>query len=121
MFAVIKELVRLGKRAALTAPTNKAVEVVRNIATKQGLTVDCFTIHQLLGLSIVDNRGKRSLEQTTPNKVFLYDLVFLDECSMVGKELWNSITDQFFDRNLLLSNRKLILMGDPAHYIDTTM
>ncbi len=58
VFAVIKELVRLGKRVALTAPTNKAVEVVRNIAFKQGLAVDCFTIHQLLGLSIVDNRGK---------------------------------------------------------------
>ncbi len=114
VFAVIKELVRLGKRIAITAPTNKAVEVVRSIAIKQGLSVDCFTIHQLMGLSVVDKRGKRSLEQTTPSKVYLYDLIFLDECSMVGKELWNSITDQFLDRNLLLSNRKLILMGDPA-------
>ena len=114
VFAVIKELVRLGKRVAITAPTNKAVEVVRKIAIKQGLSVDCLTIHQLMGLSIVDNRGKRSLEQTTPSKVFLYDIIFLDECSMVGKELWNSITDQFLNRNLLLSNRKLILMGDPA-------
>ena len=114
VFAVIKELVRLGKRIAITAPTNKAVEVVRSIAIKQGLSVDCFTIHQLMGLSVVDKRGKRSLEQTTPSKVYLYDLVFLDECSMVGKELWNSITSQFLDRNLILSNRKLILMGDPA-------
>ena len=114
VFAVIKELVRLGKRVAITAPTNKAVEVVRSIAIKQGLSVDCFTIHQLMGLSVVDKRGKRSLEQTTPSKVYLYDLVFLDECSMVGKELWNSITAQFLDRNLLLSNRKLILMGDLA-------
>ncbi len=114
VFAVIKELVRLGKRVAITAPTNKAVEVVRKIAIKQCLSVDCLTIHQLMGLSIVDNRGKRSLEPTTPSKVFLYDLIFLDECSMVGKELWNSITDQFLNRNLLLSNRKLILMGDPA-------
>ncbi len=114
VFAVIKELLRLGKRVAITAPTNKAVEVVRNIANKQGLSVDCFTIHQLMGLSVVDKRGQRSLEATTPNKVYLYDLVFLDECSMVGKELWNSITDQFLDRNRLLSNRKLILMGDPA-------
>ncbi len=114
VFAVIKELVRLGKRVAITAPTNKAVEVVRKIAIKQCLSVDCLTIHQLMGLSIVDNRGKRSLEPTTPSKVFLYDIIFLDECSMVGKELWNSITDQFLDRNLLLSNRKLILMGDPA-------
>ena len=54
VFAVIKELVRLGKRVAITAPTNKAVEVVRNIAIKQGLSVDCLTIHQLMGLSIVD-------------------------------------------------------------------
>lgn len=114
VFAVIKELVRLGKRIVITAPTNKAVEVVRNIAIKQGLSIDCFTIHQLMGLSIVDKRGKRSLEQTTPSKVYLYDLVFLDECSMVGKELWDSITAQFLDRNLLLSNRKLVLMGDPA-------
>ena len=114
VFAVIKELVRLGKRIAITAPTNKAVEVIGNIAIKQGLSIDCFTIHQLMGLSIVDKRGKRSLEQTTPSKVYLYDLVFLDECSMVGKELWDSITAQFLDRNLLLSNRKLVLMGDPA-------
>lgn len=114
VFAVIKELVRLGKRVAITAPTNKAVEVIRSIATKQGLSVDCFTIHQLMGLSIIDKRGKRSLEQTTPSKVFLYDIIFLDECSMIGKELWNSITNQFIARHLLLSNRKLILMGDPA-------
>lgn len=114
VFAVIKELVRLGKRIVITAPTNKAVEVVRSIAIKHGLSVDCFTIHQLMGLSVVDKRGKRSLEQTSPSKLYLYDLVFLDECSMVGKELWDSITSQFLDRNLLLSNRKLILMGDPA-------
>ncbi|MGB5634788.1 MAG: AAA family ATPase, partial [Waterburya sp.] len=114
VFAVIKELVRLGKRIVITAPTNKAVEVVRSIAIKQGLSIDCFTIHQLMGLSVVDKRGKRSLEQTTPSKVYLYDLIFLDECSMVGKELWDSITAQFLDRNLLLSNRKLVLMGDPA-------
>ena len=78
VFAVIKELLRLGKRVAITAPTNKAVEVVRNIANKQGLSVDCFTIHQLMGLSVVDKRGQRSLEPTTPSKVYLYDLVFLD-------------------------------------------
>lgn len=114
VFAVIKELIRLGKRVTITAPTNKAVEVVKNIAIKQGLSIDYFTIHQLLGLSVVDNRGKRSLEQITPSKVYLYDLIFLDECSMIGKDLWNSITDQFLNRNLPLSNRKLILMGDPA-------
>jgi exodeoxyribonuclease-5 len=72
VFAVIKELMRLGKRVVITAPTNKAVEVVRKIALKQGLVVDCITIHQLMGLSVVDKQAEKILEQTAPKLLFIY-------------------------------------------------
>lgn len=109
----IKELLQQGKRIALTAPTNKAVNILKKMAAKHGmLGVDFLTIHQLLGLSMVSKEQDKVLEQTTSSSLHLYDIIFLDECSMVGKQLWNWI-ERSFERTLF-NHRKLILMGDPA-------
>jgi exodeoxyribonuclease-5 len=113
IFAIIQELLHQGKRIALTAPTNKAVTILKKMATENGLgDIPCLTIHQLLGLGMVNRGAEKVLAQTSPSSVHLYDIIFLDECSMVGSELWEWI-DRCFAGHLL-SRRKLILMGDPA-------
>ncbi|MBW4573539.1 MAG: AAA family ATPase [Tolypothrix carrinoi HA7290-LM1] len=113
IFQLIKLLVGRGKRIALTAPTNKAVRVLQRMASKNEIYgVDFFTIHQLLGLGLVRRGGNKVLEQTAPSMLSLFDLVFLDECSMVNKELWHWITESI--SRSLITNKQLILMGDPA-------
>ena len=113
VFQVIKELLTRSKRIALTAPTNKAVGILRKMAASQGIFgVDFLTIHQLLGLGMVQKEQEKTLEQTSSSTLHLYDIIFLDECSMVGTQLWDWI-DRRFERTLF-NHRKLILMGDPA-------
>jgi energy-coupling factor transporter ATP-binding protein EcfA2 len=113
IFLLIKELLAQSKRIVLTAPTNKAVGILRKMAASQGIFgVDFLTIHQLLGLGIVRKEQEKVLEQTSCCYLHLYDIIFLDECSMVGTQLWSWIERRF--ERTLFNHRKLILMGDPA-------
>lgn len=84
---------------------------MRSIAYKLDLTgVDFFTIHQLLGLSLVKRGSEKVLEPLGVNYVSSYDLVVLDECSMVSTRLWEFIEKSFNSD----CRSRLILMGDPA-------
>lgn len=111
IFAVVHTLLKQGKTVALSAPTNKAVGVLRKMAAKNGIYVHCTTIHSLLGLALVTKGEKRVLDQVNPSSVYLYDVVVCDECSMVSKELWEWLQRTFTSN---INQRKLILMGDPA-------
>jgi ATP-dependent exoDNAse (exonuclease V) alpha subunit len=80
------------------------------MASEQGLRVDCMTIYQLLGLSVVKRGNEKGLERTTSSYLELFDLVVIDECSMVNQELWSWIqrsVGNFGGRS------KVVLMGDP--------
>lgn len=92
-------------RPVFTAPTNKAVKVLRRMAREKGITVECVTIHKLLGLRLVAKEGKQTLEtgkdginQLPPNT-----LIVVDEASMVNEELLDYILD---------SDADVIFMGD---------
>ena len=112
----IVQVVRLlladaGLKVVLTAPTNKAVAVLKQMASEQGLRVDCMTIHQLLGLSVVKRGQEKALERTSASYLDLFDLVVVDECSMVNQDLWHWIQQAVGNR---WCRTKLVLMGDPA-------
>jgi energy-coupling factor transporter ATP-binding protein EcfA2 len=112
----IVQVVRLliagaGLKVVLTAPTNKAVAVLKQMASEQGLRVDCMTIHQLLGLSLVKRGKEKALERTSPSYLELFDLVVVDECSMVNRDLWDWIQQAVSN---LRCRSKIVLMGDPA-------
>jgi DNA polymerase III delta prime subunit len=99
-------------KVAFTAPTNKAVKVLSRMASEWNLqSVDTMTIHQLLGLQLKPSRdGGMKLESKGIDYLPHYDLVVLDEASMVNQELW-------MHTMLGLANcwsAKLICMGDPA-------
>ena len=93
----------------LSAPTNKAVRVLESMAAKTELEVKTGTIHSLLGLVIQYQRDRQVLVQKGEGKLHEYDLVVVDECSMIGDELWGHIRDA-----ISFSATKIIFMGDPA-------
>jgi AAA domain len=114
IFQLIKILVSQGKRVVLTAPTNKAVGVLQRMALENGVTgVDFFTIHQLLGLGMVSRGREKVLAPTGTSSVGLFDIVFIDECSMIGAQLWHWI-EAAAQRISTWHPLKIILMGDPA-------
>ena len=109
---LVKALVSVGKRIALTAPTNKAVNVLQRMAAQNSLAgVDFFTIHQLLGLGMVTRAGEKVLERTSSSYAHAFHIVFIDECSMIGEQLWHWIEDA---ASLYAPRLKIVLMGDPA-------
>ncbi|HEY9653405.1 MAG TPA: AAA family ATPase [Coleofasciculaceae cyanobacterium] len=92
---VAGQLVSTGKRVVFTAPTNKAVGVLRRMAAEKGIRgVDFMTVHQLLGLAPVKQGQNKILKQVSPSLLPMYNTIFLDECSMVTAELWNIIQEK---------------------------
>jgi len=112
IFILIQFLLAQNKRIALCAPTNKAVDVLREVASRQDIhNLEFYTIYQLLGLGVVSRNGEKVVEQTGTSYLHSYDVVFIDESSMIGKMLWHWIESAAENT---LSHTKFILMGDPA-------
>lgn len=95
-----------------TAPTHKAIKVLKRMAGSKGLSVPCCTIHSLLGLRIKQVGDKQILEPQKHGKnKQLKDvkIIVVDECSMVGEELFRHILLSIKEHDI-----KYIFMGDPA-------
>lgn len=94
-----------------TAPTNKAVKVLRNYLNEAGLA-ECATrtIYSLLGLSLQANGEVKELSRPEePVDLSGYKLIVVDEASMVNRFLMESIEDAFYNWNV-----PFLFMGDPA-------
>lgn len=81
---------------AVCAPTNKAVGVIRK---KVGPSYATYcTIHSLLGLRehIDPDTGKITFKRknNSVSKAGDFDIIFVDECSMVNEELFGYIHDE---------------------------
>ena len=95
---------------AVVAPTQKALKVIKdkfpdNI--KQRLKF--ATVHSLLGLRHkITNNGKEVYERdkSSPSKFALYDIIFVDESSMLADELFHEMEDQNY------RGVKIIFIGD---------
>ena len=87
-----------------TATTNKAGEVL-----EQSLGLPVQTIHSFLGLKVNENHktGKTYLQRTNAWKIRRRHIVFVDECSMVDRQLYNTILESF-------EASKIIFVGDHA-------
>lgn len=101
----------MGKRVAFSAPTHKAVKVLAAMARRNSLDVPCATIHSLLSLKVRQDQENERIERDPKGKesVRQYDVVVIDECSMIGKELLGYIR-----RAADAHGTRFILMGDPA-------
>jgi len=93
----------------LTAPTNKATKVLREMSEKEGLEgIDCRTIYSVLGLRVQKDSEFVRVEPLADSDVNQYHVVVIDEGSMLNKEL-----TAFVNEAAMSTNAKFIVMGDP--------
>ena len=104
-----------GRPIVLTAISNKATKVLQAMAYRWSCEVDCMTCCRLLGLKPAIDRetGKQRFEPDRGRKNLTteYDLVVVDECSMVNQEMWDLLVNavsRFTERT------QLLFVGDSA-------
>lgn len=110
----ISELVKSGALApdkvVFTAPTNKAVKVLKAYLADAGIPSACRTIYSLLGLSLQANGEVKELASREDSvDLSALDAIVVDEGSMVNTYLMKEIRRAIDENDL-----KVIFMGDPA-------
>lgn len=102
----------LKKNVAITAPTNKAVKVLKDNTEFIHSKMEHLTIHKLFGLKPQINykTGKTEFVQSfgEDNIVEEFDILVVDEVSMLDDKLFGYIWNEVVGRKL-----KVIFMGDP--------
>ncbi len=113
---------KLCKKIVVAAPTHKAVNIAKsklfdNIGDNEKLShnIDIMTIHRLLNYQsyINSDTGDKYFAKSSVNPNWtIYDLIVVDECSMLSNQIITDISDQM--KNQANSKLKLIYVGDPA-------
>lgn len=90
----------------LSSPTHKATKVIERMTIEQGISgrVTVATIHSILALKLIQ-RGEEEI--CVPNNFAeekVFDVLVIDECSMLGEELINFILES--------NSRYIIFVGD---------
>jgi hypothetical protein len=94
---------------ALTAPTNKATKVLRDMANRWGLeNVHVSTVYSLLGLVLKTDSEEPYISSTDRTGAPAFMVIVVDEAYMIGKALFENIMEQSEEYNV-----KFIFMGDP--------
>lgn len=95
-------------RICFTAPTNKAVRVLRKMSVQQGREVHCLTTYSLLGLKVTMQKDKEVIKGGGKSRLDKYDIVVIDEMSMINTELLG-----FIHRAVNFAGHvQVIFMGD---------
>jgi hypothetical protein len=99
---------------AFTAPTNKAVKVLDRTMQRWGLDLEAMTCAKLFAIREKKVEGKQVFERdrNADPAIDIFDLVVVDECSMVSADLWDYFVEE--SSPLLPKQHRFILMGDPA-------
>ncbi len=120
IFDLLKE--KLCQKIVVAAPTHKAVNIAKsklflNIKDDEELSsnINIMTVHRLLNYqSYIDSdTGDKYFAKSSVNPNWtIYDLIVVDECSMLSNQIITDISDQM--NNPINSKLKLIYVGDPA-------
>lgn len=97
------------KKIAVSAPTNQALKVLESKIDIRDVRICYKTIQSVMGyVKYIDNNGNLTFVKgsKTPDLGKKFDIVFIDECSMLSKELFTHI--------LSIKNCKVIFIGDIA-------
>jgi ATP-dependent exoDNAse (exonuclease V) alpha subunit len=105
---IIEEILYQNKavRIAITAPTNKAVRVLKNLSSicETHSRVEFNTLHSLLGLKrFITSEGKEEYKaEFGGGDIGEFDIVLVDEVSMLDNELYEQLLDSAEYNNILL-------------------
>jgi exodeoxyribonuclease-5 len=112
-FSVVRLLQRYAalRPVILSAPTNKAVSVLRSMAAEIGGKAEANTIHKVLGLrpEIDEQRGRLVLKRFREPAIDQGALIVVDECSMVDSQLMRFIQQAAHD-----AKAQILYVGDPG-------
>ena len=112
-FTVVRLLQRYAalRPVILSAPTNKAVSVLRSMAAELGGKAEASTIHRILGLrpEIDEQRGRLVLKRFREPQIDQGALIVVDECSMVDSALMRFIQQAAHD-----ARAQVLYVGDPG-------
>lgn len=112
------------RKVVFTAPTNKAVNVMKakyllDSADKEKIYFT--TIHKLLNYaSDFTEKGEKIFVKSKKSDIWMFDIVIIDECSMISSSITNDIFEDIKDPQKLYSGRdfirtpKILFIGDPA-------
>lgn len=98
-------------KIGMSAPTNKAVRVLRMFMSMMDRRIDFATIHSMLGLREDISNGEITFKRDWKAKTTIheYSVLIIDESSMLNDDLFEYLQEHKFRRSL-----KIIFMGDPA-------
>jgi exodeoxyribonuclease-5 len=109
MSALILEAVHRGYRVAIAAPTHKAAKVLARMLNKLEAATETtlpepVTIHSLLKLIPMPARPGQTekLRQKGKPDLRAFDLLIVDECSMIGKDLHGYIVEAAEEADIAL-------------------
>lgn len=108
---VIDSYIKKGHSVAVLAPTHKAL----NVISENFSNLTCKTLHSALGLRIdvslpdFDPTNLDFFMDTESQIITNYQLVIVDECSMINDKLYEYITSL-----ARIDNTKLLFVGDIA-------
>lgn len=109
------------KNIVIAAPTHKAVNIAKSklfaiINDDETIikNINIMTIHRLLNYqSNINSEGERIFEKNKVEPIWsMYDLVVIDECSMLSDQIIDDIEIILNDRKN--KNVKVLYVGDPA-------
>lgn len=94
-------------QVAVTAPTNKATQVLADFGKDVGVIVETKTIYSLLGLVLGENGEVKTVYQGSEGTFANFDVVIVDEASMVGNMLMDTLKTRAEHYGV-----KVVFMGD---------
>ena len=103
---LVEELSQAGKSIVVTAPTHKAVSVLRTKIPH----ADLSTIHSLLKLKVKERADGTTVCEPTNDEISILhgiDLLVVDECSMIDSMLLDRIVES-------TPHTKVLFVGDAA-------
>ena len=114
---LIEAACRSGLKVAVCAPTHKAVSVITaKLARPVRAKVWAGTLHALLGLKLRETHEgmMRITLDRHPKTLYFeaYDLVFVDESSMVGPDLL-----AYIERFVRSARTRVVYIGDPGQLL----
>ena len=115
---VIKD--KICNKVVVAAPTHKAVNIAKSklFSTNEKITIssniDIMTVHRLLGYqNFINNSGEVYYAKGTFDSNWtIYDLVVVDECSMLSNQIIDDIGNEL--KKEINKKIKVIYVGDPA-------